>query len=51
MSDQLLRLDDAGLEAALRDLGTSLAYPAAPSLVDAVHARLATQPPPGAAWW
>jgi hypothetical protein len=51
MSDQLLRLDDAGLEAALRDLGSMLAYPVAPSLVEAVHARIATMPAPRSAWW
>jgi hypothetical protein len=49
---------DAELEAALRDLGERLAYPATPDIAAAVRRRLAV-PPPGrapwprrlAAWW
>src|SRR5688572_5039015 len=50
---------DAELEAALRDLGERLAYPATPDLAAAVRRRLATPPEPVgmpwprrlAAWW
>ena len=51
MSEQLLRLDDAGLEAALRDLGAALAYPAASNVIEGVHARVATMPAPRSPWW
>lgn len=51
MSEQLLRLDDAGLEAALRDLGATMAYPAAPTLVESVHSRVSALPAPRSPWW
>lgn len=51
MRERAIRLDDAALEAALRDLGSALAYPAAPGLLDTVHARVSAIPAPRAPWW
>ena len=51
MSERLIRLDDAALEAAIRDLGGALAYPPSPGLAEAVHARVAALPAPRAMWW